>query len=143
MSALAGSGPVCLGLHGAYHWINVACPLGDGTLSAPNPAPKYPQGTPIGDVLTRDEFDHFGPVSAVWVDARGAPAGPEPLPPDPLFAVGQGLLDAMLLHDDTPASDEVFLKANGRDAWSEAIGQSGSRYAWVPSLGRVERYEPA
>lgn len=137
----AGTGPVCLGLHGAYHWINVAMSLPDGTLSSPNPAPKYPQGSPIGDVLTRDEFDHYGPVSAVWIDARGSPT-PEP-PAALTFSVGPGILEVMTAHGDVPGSDEVFIKHAGRDAWSEALAFSGTRYVWLPSAGRVVRYPPA
>jgi hypothetical protein len=141
----AGSGPIALGLHGAYHWLNVAQLLDDGTLSAPNPAPKYPTGTPIGDVLTRDEFEHFGPVSAVFVDASAAPiAGPEPGVPGavPDYSVGQGILDAMAAHGDVPGSDEVYLKAGTRDAYSEAAAQSGGRYLYLPSVGRVFYYPP-
>ena len=142
----AGLGPIALGLHGAYHWLNVAQLLDDGTLSAPNPAPKYPQGTPIGDILTRDEFEHFGPVSAVFVDAAVVPVpGPEPgLPPvSPEYVVGQGLLDAMAAHGDEPGSSEIFMKRGTTDEWSEALGASGARYLWLPSAGRSFRYEPA
>lgn len=73
----------------------------------------------------------------------GAVAPPEPPETDDDFVVGTGLLDAMLGYDDTPASDEIFVKsASGRDAWSEAIGMSGARYVWTPKLGRVSRFEP-
>lgn len=145
LSDRAGSGPIALGLHGAYHWLNVAALLEDGTLRSPNPAPKYPAGTPIGDVLTRDEFEHFGPVSAVFVDAEQAPvAGPGPEPgPSPDYVVGQGLLDAMAAHGDVPASSEIFMKRGTTDEWSEALGASGARYLWLPSVGRSFRYEPA
>jgi hypothetical protein len=80
LKSLAGSGPIALGLHGAYHWINVAKALPDGTLSTPNPAPKYPAEAPIGDVLTREEFDRWGPASAVWVNMSSVN---EPGPTDP------------------------------------------------------------
>lgn len=136
----SGGGPICLGLHGAYHWINVAAPQSDGSVVAPNPAPKYPGAAPIGDILTEVEFDQYGPASAVWIDA--APRlGEAPTAP---YVVGPGLLSAMQAQGDVPASDEVFIKAGARDAWSEAIGQpSGSAYRWVPSVGRVWRYPPS
>jgi hypothetical protein len=69
--ARAGRGPIALGLHGAYHWINVAR-MKDGQLDAPNPAPNYPAAGPIGDQLTRAEFDRYGPASLVFVDVGGA-----------------------------------------------------------------------
>lgn len=78
LQSVAGSGPIALGLHGAYHWIDVAQPRADGDLDAPNPAPKYPADAPIGDVLSQGEFERYGPASAVWINA----ATPLP-PPDP------------------------------------------------------------
>jgi hypothetical protein len=79
--SLAGTGPVALGLAGAYHWINVARQRTDGDLDAPNPAPKYPAEAPIGDVLSQAEFDRYGPASAVFVAAIApAPPDPEPAP---------------------------------------------------------------
>lgn len=80
LRSLAGSGPIALGLHGAYHWINIAAKQADGNLSSPNPAPKYPADAPIGDTLTEDEFNRFGPASAVWVNASSMPV-PLPAPP--------------------------------------------------------------
>lgn len=77
----AGSGPLALGLRGAYHWLNVARQRGDGDLDAPNPAPNYPQAAPIGDVFSRAEFDRYGPASAVWIDAAVAVDEPGPPPP--------------------------------------------------------------
>ena len=76
--SLAGKGPGAFGLHGAYHWLNFAQQRADGDLAAPNPAPKYPADAPIGDILSRAEFDRYGPVSAVWINA--APIV-EPEPP--------------------------------------------------------------
>lgn len=78
--SLAGSGPIGLGLHGAYHWINVARQRADGDLDAPNPAPKYPAAGPIGDVLSEAEFAAYGPISAVWINAATAPPPPPPPP---------------------------------------------------------------
>lgn len=74
--SLAGKGPIALGLHGAYHWINVASQQSDGSLAAPNPSPKYPDVAPIGDTLTQDEFNRWGPESAVWINA--APGAGDP-----------------------------------------------------------------
>ena len=82
LKSLAGLGPIALGLHGAYHWINVAQPRADGDLDAPNPAPKYPEAAPIGDVLTQAEFERFGPASAVWVNASAPTPPPAPAPTD-------------------------------------------------------------
>lgn len=81
LRSLAGKGPIALGLHGAYHWLNVADLRADGDLDAPNPAPKYPNDAPIGDVLTQAEFERYGPASAVWVNAAmPLPADPPPAP---------------------------------------------------------------
>jgi hypothetical protein len=147
----AGAGPVCLGLHGAYHWINVAAPMGDGTLMAPNPAPKYPAGTPIGDVLTHDEFDHYGPVSAVWVDARSVPSTtPPPDPSDPYAAwrgkVGDGLLEMMAADGTAPAQREstwLPLGAPSPHDIETCAGQNGTQYQWQLTTGRGYRYPPA
>ena len=135
----AGTGPICCGLHSAYHWINVAAPQSDGHLSAPNPAPKYPASAPIGDVLTSDELGLYGPASAVWIDA--APLVTEP-PAEP-YLVGQGILAAMTAHGDVPGSDEVYVKEGGRDAWSEALALSGTRYLYLPSASKTFRFPPA
>ncbi|MGE3270382.1 MAG: glycoside hydrolase family 25 protein [Chloroflexota bacterium] len=59
------------------------------------------------------------------------------------FSVGEGLRAAMAERGDQPASDEVFMKHEGRDSWSEAFGVSGARYVWVPTLGRAVRFDPA
>jgi hypothetical protein len=82
--SIAGQGPIALGLRGAYHWIDVARQRPDGDLDAPNPAPNYPPAGPIGDVLSRSEFDRYGPCSAVFVNATAA-APPTPVtPPAPI-----------------------------------------------------------
>lgn len=81
LRSIAGQGPVALGLHGAYHWINVARNRSDGDMDAPNPAPKYPAAAPVGDVLSRAEFDAFGPASAVWVNAAGVVVQPPNVDP--------------------------------------------------------------
>lgn len=138
--AKAGTGPICLGLHGVYHWLNVAAPQSDGHLVSPNPAPKYPSAAPIGDVLIADEFGLYGPASAVWVDA--APLVTEP-PATVTYSVGPGITEAMAAHGDVPGSDEVFIKSGTRDAWSEALALAGARYVWLPSAGRVIRYPPS
>lgn len=81
----AGRGPMAVGLHGAYHWINVARVKGD-QLDAPNPAPNYPKDAPIGDQLTREEFQRFGPASLVFVDAGTTPSAPSVDPRDARIA---------------------------------------------------------
>lgn len=78
--SIAGTGPVGLGLHGAYHWLDVARKRSDGDLDSPNPAPNYPQPAPIGDVLSRAEFDQYGPQSAVFVSAVNVVPPPPPTP---------------------------------------------------------------
>jgi hypothetical protein len=49
----------------------------DGMLDSPNPAPNYPREGAIGDVLARDEFDRYGPSSAVWINAEAHAAPPD------------------------------------------------------------------
>lgn len=88
--SLAGKGPLGVGLHGAYHWLNGAAQMADGSLSSPNPAPKYPAAAPIGDVLTQDEFNLYRPASAVWINAATTDVPiltPAPLTRDEIDAV--------------------------------------------------------
>jgi GH25 family lysozyme M1 (1,4-beta-N-acetylmuramidase) len=81
---------------------------------------------------------------AVAIPLYGKPAAqPQPVPAPSGYAVGQGILDKMAEHGDQPASDEVYAKGNGRDAFSEAYGTSGARYVYIPSLGRTYRFDPA
>lgn len=91
--SLAGLGPMALGLHSAYHWLNVARQRTDGALDAPNPAPKYPVAAPIGDILTQDEVERFGPASAVWVNAQGVLVPPVTPTQSPAT---QGEIDAVI-----------------------------------------------
>jgi len=132
--ARAGSGPVGLGLHGAYHWLAVAKPLPDGTLSSPNPAPKYPGQAPIGDILTQDEFATYGPVSCVWVD--NTPLAAPPVPDDvyaPWYGlVGSGLLDAMQADGTFPAqSRSTWLPLGSSPSEiEECVALSGTVYRW-------------
>jgi hypothetical protein len=95
--SLAGRGPVALGLRGAYHWINVARQRPDGMLGSPNPAPNYPRDGAIGDVLARDEFDRYGPSSAVWVNAEGV-TQPPPVEPPPVQGITRADLDLEIAH---------------------------------------------
>ena len=64
IAARAGKGPIALGGRSLYHWVAVRRQLPDGTLSLMNPAPAW-QG--IKDDLTREEWDRWGPWSAVYV----------------------------------------------------------------------------
>jgi hypothetical protein len=150
LSDRAGSGPICLGLHGAYHWLNVAALTTDGTLSAPNPAPKYPQGSPIGDVLTRDEFEHYGPVSAVWIDARGHATTEPPIEPDDPYApwratVGSGLLVMMEQDGVLPAQHaSTWLPLGVTPSEIEGcFGANGVNYVWLLTTGAGYRHAPS
>jgi len=79
-----------------------------------------------------DRIPLYGKPGAV-VEPPSTPTG---------YTVGSGILDAMTAHGDVPASNEVYTRG-GRDEWSEAFAASGARYIWLPSIGRVFRYEPA
>lgn len=92
--SLAGTGPIGLGIHGAYHWINVARQRADGDLDAPNPAPKYPAAGPIGDIFSEGEMTAWGPASAVWINAGAADTQPPPPPPP----ITRADLDAEIAH---------------------------------------------
>jgi hypothetical protein len=140
----SGTGPFGVGLHGAYHWLNVSMPHADGTLGSPNPAPKYPAGAPIGDTLTRAEFETFGPVSAVWIDAAPPVADTDPYAPW-RATVGPGLLSMM--------ETDATLPAQGASSWlplgvspadiEECYGQNGTLYSWqLSSNGTSWRYTP-
>jgi hypothetical protein len=147
LAGLAGSGPICLGLHGAYHWIDVASQLADGTLSAPNPAPKYPSGTPIGDVLTRDEVEHYGPTSAVWIDARSTTPPPDPADPYAPWraTVGSGILSMMAVDQTIPAQRASTWLPLGTPAPSdieECLGVNLVMYRWALTIGQGARYAP-
>lgn len=69
--------------------------------------------------------------------------GSAPAPAEPTFSVGPGILQAMAEHGESPAADEVFVKKGERDAWSEAVSSVGTRYIYLPSVGRVFRYPAA
>lgn len=101
LRSLAGHGPIGLGLHSAYHWVNVARQRADGDLDAPNPAPKYPTSAPIGDILSEPEMNVWGPASAVWINAQAAPP-PEP-PPDTRLERARALAEQLLGVLDEPA----------------------------------------
>lgn len=65
--------------------------------------------------------------------------GTAPIPaPLPNHSVGPGIMYKMSELLDGPATDEVYLTPQ----WSEAVGQSGNIYRWVPSLGRVLVFFP-
>ena len=100
LRSLAGQGPIALGLHGAYHWLNVAQRRSDGDLDAPNPAPKYPASGPIGDILSESELLAWGPASAVWINAQATP----PLTPvDTRILRARALLEQAITVLDEPA----------------------------------------
>lgn len=141
LRSLAGQGPIGLGLHGAYHWVNVAQKRADGDLDAPNPAPKYPAAAPIGDVLAAAEMQAWGPASAVWVNAVPTAPPTWSLPnPD----VGAGILELMRADGTTPASHSTFLPLGRQPALiEEAYGLNGTRYAWHLPTGRAWRYPAA
>lgn len=67
----------------------------------------------------------------------------EPQPMPSTYSVGPGILAAMTAHSDDPATDEIFIKSGGKDAYSEAYGTSGARYVYLPATNRTHRYDPA
>lgn len=152
IASRAGSGPMGVGLHGAYHWLDVAMGLPDGTLSSPNPAPKYPAGAPIGDILTRDEVEHYGPVSAVWVDAQGAGVPPPVAggadPSDPFAAyrsgTGSGLIEMMEADGTTPAQrSSAWYPFGATPSDVETIyGANGVLYVYLLTQGKGFRVSP-
>lgn len=107
--SLAGRGPTGVGLRGAYHWLNVAQQRPDGMMDAPNPAPNYPREGAIGDVLARDEFDRYGPASAVWINAEGVQSPPVD-PPPPAAPISVVDLDNLLIEHDAQRQRIVALR---------------------------------
>lgn len=112
----AGRGPIAIGSGDPrlYHWLNVAEVLQDDPdymVESPNPAPNWPPGAPIGDTLTRDEFETYTSWALVFVPVHEVPDEPPvpvptPDPPDPkdaqiarlvegLAVVGDDLMDAL------------------------------------------------
>lgn len=69
--------------------------------------------------------------------------GSAPAPVEPGFSVGPGILAAMSEHGESPAANEVYIKKGERDEWSEAVTTTGTRYIYLPSVGRVFRYPAA
>jgi lysozyme len=78
-----------------------------------------------------------GPIDTLPL--YGKPGTVEPIPTQKQYVVGDGILAAMRVHGDEPATDEQFVSPQ----WSEAVGQSGAVYRWVGSIGRVIRIDPA
>lgn len=118
--SLAGTGPVGLGLHGAYHWLNVARQRADGDLDAPNPAPKYPAAGPIGDILSEGELTAWGPASAVWISAAAVPVvPPTPPPPSPDVETIAGLRIAV-----AHLADVLVPKAAAMQQGAEAVAEA-------------------
>lgn len=137
--AVAGDGPVGIGSGALYHWLAVADIINATTVKTANPAPNYPPGAPLGDTLTRDQFNQYAPWAMVTGTLSSAPVSP-PAPshqPD-TFSVGPGLAAKIAALGDTPASDERFL-----DLWSEATGASGLRYLYFKLTGEIAVYPPA
>jgi hypothetical protein len=82
----AGHGPIAIGSSDPqlYHWLNVASVQDGNSVIAPNPAPGWPSFMPLGDVLTRAEFETFHGWSMVYVPIDVAPPSFVPPTSDPL-----------------------------------------------------------
>jgi lysozyme len=76
-----------------------------------------------------------GPAENIKLYGKPAATPPAPSP----YTVGPGILAKMAEAGDTPATDEVYVG----QAYSEAFGASGARYAYIPSLNRTVRFDPA
>ncbi len=76
-------------------------------------------------------------------ELRGLGIGGANVTPGAAYSVGPGILTEMTAHGETPACDELYFKQGERDEWSEAVSNTGARYIYLPSVGRVFRYEPA
>jgi GH25 family lysozyme M1 (1,4-beta-N-acetylmuramidase) len=136
--AAAGKHPIAAGGRGWYHWSAVrGWDDMSKQLQLANPAPGYRS---IYQTLDRDQFERLGPFSMVRLTHPAAESTVPTTPPT--YHVGQGILDSMAAHGDTAGSDEVYFKHGSTDEWSEAIGTSGARYIWVPSVARVFYYPP-
>ena len=109
--ALAGRGPLAIGGRAWNHWSAVRRPNPDGTLALANPAPNW-QG--VGDTMDRAEWDRFGPWSAVWINAEGAPA--QPVPP-------------------VPADDPLVLRARIAELTAQLADKSARLDAEVSRMG--------
>jgi GH25 family lysozyme M1 (1,4-beta-N-acetylmuramidase) len=68
----------------------------------------------------------------------GKPGHVIPKPPATTYNVGPGILVAMQENQDIPATNEHYLTPD----WSEAYGESGSKYVYIASLNRVETFSP-
>jgi GH25 family lysozyme M1 (1,4-beta-N-acetylmuramidase) len=63
----------------------------------------------------------------------------EPTPPSTeTYSVGQGIIDAMTVYEDTPAGDEIGVGNH----WTECMGMSGKLYRYVKATGRTMVFTP-
>jgi hypothetical protein len=90
----AGRGPIGIGSGALYHWLDVAAPIDANTVRTANPAPNYPPGAPLGDTLTRDQFNQYAPWALVMAEAGAAPV-PTPTPPPSVWTVPSGVFAGM------------------------------------------------
>lgn len=61
----------------------------------------------------------------------------------PVFTVGAGVLEKMALHNDTPATDEIYHPIGSpQSQYSETFGKSGRRYVYIFSTNTTVIYEP-
>lgn len=108
-------------------------PAWDGTRSW-----KCPVGLPACQTAQRDNYldSILGPDWDTQKPAPGAPTVPQ-------FSVGSGLLALMTEREDSPATDEMYYKnATGKDQYSEALGQSGTRYVYIFSTNKSYSFLP-
>lgn len=70
--------------------------------------------------------------------------GATPMPTPSAHVVGPGVLARMAQTNDTPATDELYVKnAAGADQYSETYGRSGTRYVYLFDTNIVYSYPPA
>jgi len=114
-----------------------------------NPAPGY---MGVTQSLTREQFAYLGPFSLVRLVCPAAetvvPPGPDPS--DPFAAwrgkIGSGILEGMAADGTLPAvrqSTWLPLGAPSPHDVEQAIGQNGTQYVWLLTVGRLERYAPS
>lgn len=82
----AGRGPIGIGAgQPLYHWLAVAS-VQDAVADVPttlvtaNPAPNYPPDAPLGDLLTRAQFEQYAPWAMLFVETIPAATEPAPAP---------------------------------------------------------------
>ncbi len=115
--ARVGLMPVAIGGRGWYHWVGVRRATPGNGLELANPSPGW-KG--VGDMLSRDQWDQFGPFALVWIELT---AEEEMAPVEELEKKVNGLVTA-LAHVCDIVIEPLAAKHVSREQRIEAVRQA-------------------